>query len=384
MMTTTTIAKKSRKGGDLVGKKEVLSSVLDQIKRQYGEGSIMWLGDNSHMDVSVISTGSLALDVALGVGGIPRGRIIEIFGSEASGKTTLALHMVAQAQKQGGIAAFVDAEHALDPKYAKAIGIDLDEVLISQPNSGEQALEITEQLVRSGAIDILVIDSVAALVPESEIAGNMGDAQVGLQARLMSQAMRKLSGAISQTKSIVIFINQIRQKIGGSQWGPQTTTSGGLALKFYASLRLDIRRIGTISEGDDKVGNETLVKVVKNKVAPPFKEARFDIIYGKGIVRERDLVNAGVEAGEVKKKGAWFSYGETQLGQGLSKSAEFLEENPDIARELEAKIRSQAGLPISETVATPEPNSNEAAAPTKAKSKKSSKDEQTAATPASS
>jgi recombination protein RecA len=355
MTTTTTIAKTARKGGDTVGKKDVLNSVLDQIKRQHGEGSIMWLGDNDQMDVSTIPTGSLSLDVALGVGGVPRGRIVEVFGPEASGKTTLALHMVAAAQKAGGVAAFIDAEHALDPTYAQAIGLDLDEVLISQPNSGEQALEITEKLVRSGALDIIVVDSVAALVPESEIAGNMGDAQVGLQARLMSQAMRKLSGAISQTNSILVFINQIRQTIGGSQWGPKTTTTGGLALKFYASVRLDVRRIGTIAEGDDKVGNETLVKVAKNKVAPPFKEAHFDIIFGKGIVYERDLIHAGVLSGDVKKKGAWFSYGDLQLGQGVTKSSEYLTENPEIAREIEIKVRNSAGLAVGETISTATP-----------------------------
>jgi len=368
-----------------VGKKEVLSSVLDQIKRQHGEGSIMWLGDNNTMDVSTIPTGSLSLDIALGVGGIPRGRIIEIFGPEASGKTTLALHMVSQAQKTGGVAAFVDAEHALDTKYAKSIGIDLDEILISQPNSGEQALEITEKLVRSGALDVIVVDSVAALVPEAEISGNMGDAQMGLQARLMSQAMRKLSGAISQTKSVVIFINQVRQNIGGSQWGPKTTTTGGLALKFYTSVRLDVRRIGTISEGDDKVGNETLVKVVKNKVAPPFKEAHFDIIFGQGIVYERDLIHAGVAAGQVKKKGAWFSYGDIQLGQGLSKSAEYLKETPELAQELELKLRTEAGLPTNETANAPVDaleTKDEEIAP-KAKAKKSSKNDKSAAAPAS-
>lgn len=289
---------------------------------------------------------------------------------------------MAEAQKMGGVTAFVDAEHALDPKYAESIGIDLDDILISQPNSGEQALEITEKLVRSGALDVIVVDSVAALVPEAEIAGNMGDAQVGLQARLMSQAMRKLSGAISQTKSVVIFINQVRQNITGMSWGPKTTTSGGLALKFYASVRLDVRRIGTISEGDDKVGNETLVKIAKNKVAPPFKEANFDIIFGKGIVRERDLIHAGVAAGEVKKKGAWFSYGDVQLGQGLSKSADHLVENPDMAKELEIKIRNHAGLPVGETISMPNPEALEEAeeeAPKAAAKKKTTKAKSAAA-----
>ena len=386
MMTTTTIARNG-KGGDMVGKKEVLGSVLDQIKRQYGEGSIMWMDDNIHMDVSVIPTGSLSLDIALGVGGIPRGRMIEIFGAEASGKTTLALHMIAEAQRLGGVAAFVDAEHALDPQYAKAIGIKLDEMLISQPNSGEQGLEITEKLVRSGAVDVVVVDSVAALVPEAEIAGNMGDAQVGLQARLMSQAMRKLSGAISQTKTIVIFINQIRQNINAMQWGPKTTTTGGLALKFYASVRLDVTRIGRINEGEEVIGNETRVKVVKNKVAPPFKEANFDLIFGKGVVRERDLIQAGMQIGEVKKKGAWFSYGDTQLGQGLTNSAEYLKQNPQLANEIELKVRNQAHLPMPTMLSsTPSPSEEEAEekpATTKSRAKKASKDEESAAAPAS-
>lgn len=327
-----------------MGKEEVLSSVLEQIKKRYGEGSIMWLGEEGKLDVETIPTGSLALDIALGIGGIPRGRIVEIFGPEAGGKTTLALHMIAEAQKLGGVAAFIDAEHALDPSYCRAIGVDLDHLLLSQPNSGEQALEITEQLVRSGAVDIIVIDSVAALVPEAEIAGAMGEAQVGLQARLMSQAMRKLAAAISQSKTTVVFINQIRSVISGTQWGPQTTTTGGLALKFYTSVRIDIRRVGTIQEGDEKIGSETLVKVVKNKLAPPFKEAQFDIIYGKGIVRERDLIHTGEKFGVIKKSGAWYSFNEVQLGQGVGKAAEFLAQNPDLADEIEREIRRRAGL----------------------------------------
>ncbi|HIC96093.1 TPA: recombinase RecA [Candidatus Bipolaricaulota bacterium] len=342
-----------------MGKEEVLSSVLEQIRKRYGEGSIMWLGEQGKLDVETIPTGSLALDIALGVGGVPRGRIVEVFGPEAGGKTTLALHMIAEAQKMGGTAAFIDAEHALDPSYCRAIGVDLDHLLLSQPNSGEQALEITEHLVRSGAVDIIVIDSVAALVPEAEISGAMGEAQVGLQARLMSQAMRKLAGAISQSKSTVVFVNQIRSLISGTQWGPQTTTTGGLALKFYTSVRMEIKRIGTITEGEEKVGNETLVKVVKNKLAPPFKEARFDIIYGKGIVRERDLLRTGERLGLVKKSGAWFSFNETQLGQGLSKAAEFLSQNPDLADRLELEIRRKAGILREEgsspTGAEPEP-----------------------------
>ncbi|MGQ9478049.1 MAG: recombinase RecA [Candidatus Bipolaricaulia bacterium] len=327
-----------------MGKEEVLGSVLEQIKKRYGEGSIMWLGEEGKLDVETIPTGSLALDIALGIGGVPRGRIVEVFGPEAGGKTTLALHMIAEAQKLGGTAAFIDAEHALDPSYCRAIGVDLDHLLLSQPNSGEQALEITEQLVRSGAVDIIVIDSVAALVPEAEIAGAMGEAQVGLQARLMSQAMRKLAAAISQSKTTVVFINQIRSVISGTQWGPQTTTTGGLALKFYTSVRIDIRRIGTIQEGDEKIGNETLVKVVKNKLAPPFKEAQFDIIYGKGIVRERDLIHTGEKFGVVKKSGAWYSFNEVQLGQGVSNSAASLAQNPDLADEIEREIRRRAGL----------------------------------------
>ncbi len=327
-----------------MGKREVLNSVLDQIKKRYGEGSIMWLSEEGVKDVETIPTGSLALDIALGIGGVPRGRIVEIFGPEASGKTTLALHVLAEAQKRGGTAAFIDAEHALDPNYTRTIGVDLDSLLLSQPNSGEQALEITEQLVRSGALDIIVIDSVAALVPEAEIAGAMGDAQVGLQARLMSQAMRKLAAAIAQSKTTVVFVNQIRSMIGGMQWGPATTTTGGLALKFYTSLRLEIKRIGSIEEGGERIGSETLVRVVKNKLAPPFKEAKFDIIYGRGIVHERDLIKTGEMLGLVKKSGAWFSYNDTQLGQGLANSAAFLESNKELAKQLELDIRRKAGL----------------------------------------
>lgn len=354
-----------------MGKREVLDSVLDQIKKRYGEGSIMWLGEGGKLDVATIPTGSLALDIALGVGGIPRARIVEVFGPEAGGKTTLTLHMIAEAQKTGGTAAFIDAEHALDPPYCRTIGVDLDHLLLSQPNSGEQALEITEQLTRSGAVDIIVVDSVAALVPEAEIAGAMGDAQVGLQARLMSQAMRKLAGAISQSKTTVVFTNQIRSMISASQWGPRTTTTGGLALKFYTSVRLDIRRIGTITEGQEKIGNETLVKVAKNKVAAPFKEARFDIIYGKGIARERDLLHTGEGLDIVKKKGAWYSFNETQLGQGLTNSAEFLGQNPDLAREIEQEIRRHAGLlkeePKSEGSREASPEATAAGATTEAK-----------------
>jgi recombination protein RecA len=327
-----------------MGKQEVLQSVLEGLRKKYGEGAIMWLGEQAQLQVETIPTGSLALDIALGIGGVPRGRIVEIFGPESSGKTTLALHLIAQAQKRGGVAAFIDAEHALDPNYAKAIGVNLDALLLSQPNSGEQALEIMDALVRSGAVDIIVVDSVAALVPEAEIAGAMGDAQVGLQARLMSQAMRKLASSISQSKTTVVFVNQIRQTISGTGWGPTTTTTGGLALKFYASVRLEIKRLGSIEEGDNRVGSETVVKVVKNKLAPPFKEAKFDIIYGKGISYERELIKTGEQLGLVKKSGSWFNFGEVRLGQGMSNAAAFLETNKEIAQQLENAIREKAGL----------------------------------------
>ncbi|MCI2430869.1 recombinase RecA [Candidatus Acetothermia bacterium] len=337
-----------------MGKQEVLNSVLDGLRRKYGEGAIMWLGEQSKLPVETIPTGSLALDVALGIGGVPRGRIVEIFGPESSGKTTLALHILAQAQKRGGVVSFIDAEHALDPSYARVIGVDLDKILLSQPNSGEQALEIMETLVRSGAVDIIVVDSVAALVPEAEIAGAMGDAQVGLQARLMSQAMRKLAAAISQSKTTVVFINQIRQTISGTGWGPTTTTTGGLALKFYSSVRMEIKRLGSIEEGDNRVGSETVVKVVKNKLAPPFKEAKFDIIYGKGIVYERELIKTGEQLGLVKKSGSWFNLGETRLGQGIANAAAFLEANKEVAQQLERAIREKAGLALPSTNGQPE------------------------------
>lgn len=328
-----------------MGKQEVLESTLKQIKKAYGEGAIMWLGEGAQvMQVETVSTGSLALDIALGVGGVPRGRTVEIFGSEASGKTTLALHMIAEVQKRDGTAAFIDAEHALDPTYTRALGVDLDHLLLSQPNSGEQALEITEQLTRSGAVDIIVIDSVAALVPMAEIEGQMGDSQVGLQARLMSQAMRKLSGAISQSKTLVVFTNQLRSVIGGTRFGPSTTTSGGRALKFYASVRLSMWNSGRIEEGSEQVGTRVNVRVVKNKVAPPFKEASFDIIYGKGIVRSRDLINTGEALGVITRSGSWYSLGDTRLGQGVGNSARALEEDPKLADELERAIRDKAGL----------------------------------------
>mgnify|MGYP000403800830 CR=1 FL=1 len=329
-----------------MGKREVLESTLKQIKKAYGEGSIMWLGDGAQvLQVETVPSGSLALDIALGVGGIPRGRIVEIFGAESSGKTTLALHMIAEVQKREGTAAFIDAEHALDPTYSRALGVDLDHILISQPSSGEQALEITEQLTRSGAVDIIVIDSVAALVPTAEIEGQMGDAQVGLQARLMSQAMRKLSGAISQSKTIVVFTNQIRSAIGASRFGPTTTTAGGWALKFYASLRLQLWNSGRIEEGSERVGTHVTVRVVKNKVAPPFKEATFDVIYGRGIVRSRDLINTAERLGLVTRSGSWYSFGDTRLGQGIGNSAQALDDDPELTAKLEAAIREKVGLP---------------------------------------
>jgi len=309
------------------------------------------LGESGNHNIEAIPTGSLSLDIALGIGGVPRGRIVEIFGPESSGKTTLSLHLLSEAQKMGGVAAFIDAEHALDPTYARAIGVNLDQVLLSQPNSGEQALEITEQLVRSSAVDLIVVDSVAALVPEAEITGAMGDAQVGLQARLMSQAMRKLTSAVGNSKTTVVFINQIRSMInGGSPWGPSTTTTGGLALKFYASLRMEIRRIGSIDEGTgtekQKVGNETLIKVVKNKLAPPFRESKVDIIYGKGIVRSRDVIRLAEEKKIVKKSGAWYSYNDEKLGQGVANSALFLEQNEKIAQEIEGRILESVGMDL--------------------------------------
>ncbi len=329
-----------------MGKREVLDNVLKQIQKSYGEGAIMWLGEDSvTTNVDVIPTGSLALDMALGVGGVPRGRMVEIFGAEASGKTTLALHIVAEAQKLGGTAAFIDAEHALDPRYTRAIGVDLDHLLLSQPSSGEQALEIMEQLVRSGAVDIIAVDSVAALVPEAELQGQMGDAQVGLQARLMSQAMRKLAAAISQSKTVTIFVNQIRSTIQSGPWGPGTTTSGGRALKFYASVRMNIWAEGKIAEGDDRVGMKAHVRVVKNKVAAPFREASFDVIYGLGIVRERDAINSGVDQGVVTRSGSWYSYNDARLGQGLAQAAQFLLDNPDITDQIVRDVRAKAGLP---------------------------------------
>ncbi|PIE07232.1 MAG: recombinase RecA [Rhodobacterales bacterium] len=325
-------------------KQKALDSALAQIERQFGKGSIMRLGaDNPVAEIEATSTGSLGLDIALGIGGLPKGRIIEIYGPESSGKTTLTLHCVAEEQKKGGVCAFVDAEHALDPMYAKKLGIDLDELLISQPDTGEQALEIVDTLVRSGAVSMVVVDSVAALTPKSELEGDMGDSSVGVQARLMSQAMRKLTASISRSNCMVIFINQIRMKIG-VMFGSPETTSGGNALKFYSSVRLDIRRIGAIKDRDEVVGNATRVKVVKNKVAPPFKQVEFDIMYGEGISKMGELLDLGVKAGVVEKSGAWFSYGDERIGQGRENAKNFLRENPRMALEIEDKIRAAHGL----------------------------------------
>ena len=322
---------------------KALATALAQIDKSFGKGSVMRLGDESRPPVSVIPTGSVALDVALGVGGLPRGRIVEVYGPESSGKTTVALHAVASAQRAGGNAAFIDAEHALDPVYAKALGVDIDNLLVSQPDTGEQALEITDMLVRSGGLDIIVIDSVAALVPKAEIEGEMGDSHVGLQARLMSQALRKITGALSSTGTTAIFIKQLREKIGVFFGNPETTT-GGKALKFYASVRLDVRRIGGLKDGDQPVGNRTRVKVVKNKMAPPFKQAEFDILYGQGISREGSLLDLGVDNGVVRKSGAWFTYGEDQLGQGKENARNFLKDNPQLAAEIEEKILAALGI----------------------------------------
>ena len=327
-----------------VDKTKALDAALSQIERAFGKGSIMRLGANEKVvEIETVPTGSLGLDIALGIGGLPRGRIVEIYGPESSGKTTLALHTVAEAQKKGGICAFVDAEHALDPVYARKLGVDLENLLISQPDTGEQALEICDTLVRSGAIDVLVVDSVAALTPRAEIEGEMGDALPGLQARLMSQALRKLTASISRSNTMVIFINQIRMKIGVMFGSPETTT-GGNALKFYASVRLDIRRIGSVKDRDEVVGNQTRVKVVKNKLAPPFKVVEFDIMYGEGVSKTGELIDLGVKAGVVEKSGAWFSYNSQRLGQGRENAKNFLRDNPDTAREVELALRQNAGL----------------------------------------
>ncbi len=341
MATGTLLDMTEKRNSD---KQRALDSALAQIERQFGKGSIMRLGsENPVQEIESTSTGSLGLDIALGIGGLPKGRIVEIYGPESSGKTTVALHVAAEEQKKGGVCAFVDAEHALDPLYARKLGVNLDELLISQPDTGEQALEIVDTLVRSGAVSLVVIDSVAALTPKAELEGDMGDATVGAQARLMSQAMRKLTASISRSKCMVIFINQIRMKIGVMFGSPETTT-GGNALKFYASVRLDIRRIGAIKDRDEVVGNATRVKVVKNKVAPPFKQVEFDIMYGEGISKMGELVDLGVKAGVVEKSGAWFSYGDERIGQGRENAKQFLKDNPEIALQIEDKIRASHGL----------------------------------------
>ena len=344
---------------DDVDKSKALEAAISQIDKAFGKGSVMKLGDREVVDIEAVSTGSLGLDIALGIGGLPKGRVIEIYGPESSGKTTLALHVAAQVQKQNGVAAFVDAEHALDPIYAQKLGVDLDELLISQPDTGEQALEIADTLVRSGAVDVLIIDSVAALTPRAELEGEMGDSLPGLQARLMSQALRKLTGSISKSNCLVIFINQIRMKIGVMFGSPETTT-GGNALKFYSSVRLDIRRIGAIKKADEVVGNQTRVKVVKNKVAPPFKQVEFDIMYGEGISKTGELVDLGVRAGVVEKAGSWFSYGSDRIGQGRENAKQFLKDNPDVAASIEHAIRANAGL-VAEEMLVGENEDDEAA-----------------------
>ena len=340
-------------------RKKALAQALGQIEKQFGKGSVMRLGDGSMIaNIEAVSTGSIGLDVALGIGGVPKGRVVEIYGPEASGKTTLTLQVIAEAQKMGGTAAFVDAEHALDPQYAEKLGVNVDELLVSQPDTGEQALEITDMLVRSGAVDVIVVDSVAALTPKAEIEGEMGDSHVGLQARLMSQALRKLTGNIKRSNAMVIFINQIRMKIGVMFGSPETTT-GGNALKFYSSVRLDIRRIGAIKKGDEVIGNQTRVKVVKNKVSPPFKMAEFEILYGEGISREGEIIELGVQHGLIDKAGSWYSYGSDRIGQGKENVREFLRSNPDVAAEVEQKIREKL---LPQTVEAPASDDEEAVA----------------------
>jgi recombination protein RecA len=339
-------------------RKKALAQALGQIEKQFGKGSVMRLGDGTMIaNIDAVSTGSIGLDVALGIGGLPKGRVVEIYGPEASGKTTLTLQVIAEAQKMGGTAAFVDAEHALDPQYAEKLGVNVDELLVSQPDTGEQALEITDMLVRSGAVDVIVVDSVAALTPKAEIEGEMGDSHVGLQARLMSQALRKLTGNIKRSNAMVVFINQIRMKIGVMFGSPETTT-GGNALKFYSSVRLDIRRIGAIKKGDEVIGNQTRVKVVKNKVSPPFKMAEFEILYGEGISREGEIIELGVQHGLIDKAGSWYSYGNDRIGQGKENVREFLKTNPDVATEVEQKIREEL---LPKTVKTPTASDDEEA-----------------------
>lgn len=328
----------AKKAVDTTDKSKALETALKQIRKDFGEGSIMKLGENQGMNIEVVPTGSINLDLALGLGGVPRGRIIEVYGAESSGKTTIALHIVAQAQKMGGVAAFIDAEHALDPVYAKALGVDVEELLISQPDFGEQALEIADMLVRSGAIDVIVVDSVAALVPKAEIDGEMSDQQMGLQARLMSKALRKLTGSINKSKTTMIFINQVRDKIGGFSFGPQTTTTGGKALKFYSSVRMEVKRVGSVKQGEEVIGNETVVKVTKNKVAPPFKEAKFQIMYGKGISRVGETLDMALDNDIVAKSGAWFSFGDIRLGQGKENVKARLETEVELLAAIEEKI----------------------------------------------
>ena len=353
-MARSSASNTSTKNAKQEPKAAALDNVMAQIEKAYGKGAVMRLGDEVRPTLGVIPTGSIALDIALGVGGLPRGRVVEIYGPESSGKTTVALHAVASAQKAGGIAAFIDAEHALDPEYAKKLGVDTDALLVSQPDTGEQALEITDMLIRSGAIDIIVVDSVAALVPRAEIEGEMGDSHVGLQARLMSQALRKITGALSNTGTTAIFINQLREKIGVMFGSPETTT-GGKALKFYASVRLDIRRIETLKDGSEPVGNRTRAKVVKNKVSPPFKQAEFDILYGHGISREGGLIDMGVEEGIVRKAGAWYTYEGDQLGQGKENARQLLLDNPELADEIERRIKEKLGIiPSSENTESPD------------------------------
>ena len=328
-------------------KLKAIESAMGQIEKQFGKGSVMMLGENSHLTIDAVSTGCLDLDIALGIGGVPKGRIVEIYGPESSGKTTVALHIAAESQKKGGAVGFIDAEHALDPGYAKKIGVDTESLIVSQPDTGEQGLEIAEALVRSGAIDVLIVDSVAALVPRAEVEGEMGDSHIGLQARLMSQALRKLAGTINKTNCVAIFINQLREKVGVMFGNPETTT-GGRALKFYASVRLDVRRIESIKSGDSIIGNRTRVKITKNKVAPPFKQAEFDIMYNEGISKNGNIIDVGVKEGIVQKSGAWFSYGDVRLGQGRENAKIYLKDNPEIANEIEIQIREKYGLPTDE------------------------------------
>ena len=344
------MAKKKIDEKNKENKEKMLDLALKQIHKDFGDGAIMKLGENQKLNIKTISTGSINLDIALGVGGVPRGRIVEIYGAESSGKTTLALHIIAEAQKEGGVVGFIDAEHALDPVYAKALGVNIDELLISQPDTGEQALEIADMLVRSGAMDVVVVDSVAALVPKAEIEGEMGDQQMGLQARLMSKALRKLTGSISKSDTVMIFINQIREKIGGFSFVPgvQTTTSGGRALKFFSTVRMEVKRVGSVKQGDEMVGNEVLVKVTKNKVAPPFKEARFNVMYGQGISKIGEILDAGIDFGVISKSGSWFAYGDEKLGQGRINVEKMLKENTELFSRIEAqvmeKIREKLGL----------------------------------------